>query len=132
MGGSLTLSISTLLGFLLTLVRVSGVFIFLPIPGVTAIVSPARVMFALALTVALFPLWPHVTANPSIGLFIMWLLLEAALGVGIGLAVSFLMESFSLGAQMLGLQAGYSFAQTVDPNTQADSGVLMVFAQIAS
>ncbi len=33
---------------------------------------------------------------------------------------------------MLGLQAGYSFAQTVDPSTQADSGVLMVFAQLAS
>jgi flagellar biosynthetic protein FliR len=62
----------------------------------------------------------------------MWILMEAALGSGIGLAVAFLMEAFSLGAQVLGLQAGYSFAQTIDPNTQADSGVLMVFAQLAS
>ncbi len=91
MGGSLTLSISTLLGFLLTLVRISGVFIFIPIPGVTAIVNPARIMFALSLTVALFPLWPQVSWNPSIGLFIMWLLLEAALGAGIGLAIAFLL-----------------------------------------
>jgi flagellar biosynthetic protein FliR len=63
---------------------------------------------------------------------LLWILMEAALGVGIGLAVAFLMESFALGAQVLGMQAGYSFAQMVDPTTQADSGVLMVFAQLAS
>ena len=60
------------------------------------------------------------------------MLLEAALGVGIGLAVAFATEAFSVGAQMMGLQAGYSFASTVDPNTQADSPVLVVFAQLAA
>ncbi|HUA63492.1 MAG TPA: flagellar biosynthetic protein FliR [Verrucomicrobiae bacterium] len=132
MGGNLTLSISTLLGFLLTLVRISGVFIFIPIPGATAVVNPGRVIFALATTIALFPLWPQVRADASIGLFVMWILMEAALGVGIGLAVAFLMESFALGAQVLGMQAGYSFAQMVDPNTQADSGVMPIFAQLTA
>jgi flagellar biosynthetic protein FliR len=33
---------------------------------------------------------------------------------------------------MIGLQAGYSFASTVDPSTQADSTVLVVFAQTAA
>ena len=132
MGGSLVFSISTLLGFFLTLIRVSGVFIFIPIPGATSIVNPARIMFALAMTVALFPLWPQISGNPSAGLFTLWILMEAALGAGIGLAIAFLMEAFSLGAQILGMQAGYSFAQMVDPNTQADSGVLLVFAQLAA
>ena len=132
MGGNLVLSVSTLLGFLLTLVRIAGVFIFIPIPGTTAIVNPARVMFALALTVALFPLWPHVAANPSAGTFAMWILLEAALGTGIGLAIAFLMEAFTVGAQVLGMQAGFSFASMVDPNTQADSTVMIVFAQISA
>ena len=132
MGGSLLLSVSTLLGFLLTLVRVSGVFIFIPIPGATAIVNPARVMFALALTVALFPVWPNVPANPSAGLLLMWMLMEAAMGTGIGLAVAFMLEAFSLGAQVMGMQAGYAFASMVDPNTQADSTVLVIFAQLAS
>jgi flagellar biosynthetic protein FliR len=31
---------------------------------------------------------------------------------------------------VLGLQAGYAYAQTVDPNTQADSGILLVLAQL--
>src|SRR5580692_2317394 len=37
-----------------------------------------------------------------------------------------------MGAQMLGLQAGYSFASTVDPATNADSTVLIVIAQTAA
>jgi flagellar biosynthetic protein FliR len=32
----------------------------------------------------------------------------------------------------MSLQAGYSFASTFDPNTQADSGVLVVFTQITA
>jgi len=90
------------------------------------------VIFALSLTVALFPLWPNVQDTPSIGLFLMWVVLEASLGIGIGLAVGFMTEAFSIGAQIMGLQAGYSFASTVDPNTNADSTVLVVFVQLAT
>ena len=47
-----------------------------------------------------------------------------------GVAVSFLIESFQLGAQVFGLQAGYSYASTIDPNSEADSSVLQVVAQL--
>jgi flagellar biosynthetic protein FliR len=64
-------------------------------------------------------------------LFVLWIIMEAALGVGTGLAVAFVIEAFAVGAQIMGLQAGYAFAAIVDPNTQADSTVLVVFSQIA-
>ena len=132
MRGELVLSISMLLGFLLTLVRVAGVFVFIPLPGVTSMLSPARVVFSLAVTVALFPLWPKIPQEPSAGLFLMWVLVEAALGIGIGIAVAFISESLAVGAQVMGLQAGYGFATTVDPNSQADSTVLVIFSQLAA
>jgi len=132
MRGELVLSVSTLLGFVLTLIRVGGVFIFVPIPGVTAVLSPARVILSLGITIALFPEWPQVAATPSAGLFLMWLLAEAGLGVGIGLIVAFVSESLAVGAQVMGLQAGYGFATVVDPNTQADSSVLITFSQLAA
>lgn len=132
MGGELILSTATLFGFILTLARVAGVFVFVPMPGIGGVINPARVMFALSVTIALFPLWPKLTQNPSAGTFVMWLLVEAALGIGIGLAVAFVTEAFAFGAQVISLQAGYSFATTFDPNTQADSGVLVVFSQIAA
>ena len=36
-------SISTLLGFLLTLMRIGGVFVFVPVPGFKSAVDTARV-----------------------------------------------------------------------------------------
>jgi len=132
MAGELVLSTATLLGFLLTLVRVSGVFVFIPLPGITGVAHPIRVILVLSITIALFTQWPQVAGNPSVGLFTMWIIVEAALGVGIGLAVAFVSEAFAVGAQVMGLQAGYAFASTIDPNTQADSSVLVVFSQLAA
>jgi len=131
MAGDFSLSTSTLLGFLLTLARVSGVFVFVPLPGMKELTSPVRIVMALGITVALFGQWPHPSADTSVGRLAMWLLPEAALGVGIGLSVAFATEAFALGAQAIGLQAGYSFASTVDPQTQADSTVLVVLAQLS-
>lgn len=127
-----SLSNGIVLGFLLTLVRVSGVFLFVPIPGVTGILSPARIMLSMGMTIALFPEWPTIANEPSVGLFVMWILLEAALGIGIGLAVAFISESLLVGAQTMGLQAGYGFATTIDPTNQGDSTVLVIFAQLAA
>jgi flagellar biosynthetic protein FliR len=132
MGGDLVISTATLLGFLLTLARVAGVFVFVPMPGIGGMVNPARVILAFGITVSLFPLWPHITAYPAAGTLVMWLLVEAALGIGIGLAVAFVTEAFAVGAQAMSMQAGYAFASTFDPNTQADSGVIVVFMQVVS
>jgi len=60
------------------------------------------------------------------------ILAEAGLCIGIGLTVAFVSESLAVGAQMMGLQAGYGFATTIDPSTQADSTVLVIFSQIAA
>ncbi len=93
----------------------------------------ARVVLALACTFALFPRWPVVNvAAAGPGLMIVWLLSEAALGIAIGLLVSFVAEALTVGAQMLSLQAGYGYASVVDPNTQADSGILSMIAQITA
>ncbi|HJT88768.1 MAG TPA: flagellar biosynthetic protein FliR [Bryobacteraceae bacterium] len=132
MRGELFLPTATLLGFLLTLARVSGAFVFVPLPGLSIGFSLARVMVSLGITVALAPFWPHLTTEPTTGVLAVWLIAEAALGIGMGLAVAFITEGFNLAAQVMGLQAGYAYASTIDPNTQADSGILVIFAQLAA
>lgn len=132
MRGELVVSVPVLLGFLLTLVRVSGVFVFVPIPGASSSLGPARVLLSLGITIALFSHWPRLGDAPAVASLVLWIIVEAALGVGTGLAVAFVMEAFGVGAQIMGLQAGYAFASMVDPNTQADSTVLVVLAQVAS
>jgi flagellar biosynthesis protein FliR len=132
MHGELTVPTATLIGFLLTLARISGVFVFVPMPGSQSGVEPARVIMAVAVTIALAPFWPHPNAEATAGQFAVWIVSEAALGIGIGLAVGLVLEAVAVGAQIMGLQAGYAYASTIDPNSNADSSVLVVFAQLAS
>jgi flagellar biosynthetic protein FliR len=54
------------------------------------------------------------------------MLSEVSLGLLLGLAIQFLQEGIVLGTQALSIQAGYSYASTVDPNSEADSSVLQV------
>jgi flagellar biosynthesis protein FliR len=132
MPANLTLSIGTLYGFLLVLARISGALVFVPLPGMKSIAEPARAAFAVGFTVALMPLWPSIAPPYGAARLASWALAEAAVGMSIGVAVSIVMEVFTMGAQVLGLQAGYAFASTIDPNTEADSGVLLVLAQLIS
>jgi len=120
-------------GFVLVLARVTGTFVFVPLPGLNSGAEMARAVMSLSMTLALFPKWPHVhLAEPYIGGLVLSLIAELALGLTIGVAVSVLSESFLMAGQIIGLQAGYAYASTVDPATQADSGILVVFAQLVA
>lgn len=127
------LSLGTLYGFLLVLARVSGLVALVPLPGWRNGPAAVRVVLAVALTLALLPAWPVVAvSSPPLFLVAGWALAEAGFGLALGLAVSFLMEGFQLAAQIFGLQAGYSYASMIDPNSEADSGILQVFTFLAA
>jgi len=133
MHAELGLPLGVLFGFLTVLARVSGALAFVPLPGLASAPSMVRAVLALSLTVALAPLWPEVApAELPAGRILVMLLSEAALGITIGLAVAFLIETLLFAAQVFGVQTGYSYASTVNPNTDADSSVLLVFAQLMS
>jgi flagellar biosynthetic protein FliR len=118
------------LSFLLVLARVGGALVFVPLPGIRQGPQPARLVLAVSLAVALYPAWPEPPERaPDAARMAAWLLGEAAFGLTAGLAVAFLNESFALAAQVFGLPAGYSYAATIDPATEADSAVLLVMAQ---
>jgi flagellar biosynthetic protein FliR len=129
----LTFSAGTPIAFLLVLTRVSGALTLVPLPGLGSAPGPARIALALGFTLALAGRWPGIDASaitPS--RLAGWALAEAAIGVAIGVAVAVVLEAFSFGAQMLSLPAGYGYASTVDPTTQADSGILLVLAQLVA
>ncbi len=132
MHAELTVSASTLIAFLLVLSRMVGVFIFVPLPVNEAGPGTARIVFAFASAIALYSRWPAIdAASITLGHMVEWVILDAALGMSIGLMVGFLTEWMTFGAQVLALQAGYGYASVVDPTTQADSEVLQVMAQLA-
>ncbi len=125
--------VETLFSFLLVLARVSGAVVFVPLPGMKSAPEPARAALAFGMTLALFPGWPALASGDLAGGRLLgWAAAEASLGIAIGLAVSVAVEAFTLAAQVLGLQAGYAYASTIDPNSDADSGILLVFAQLVA
>ena len=127
------LHVSTLYAFALVLARISGVFVFLPIPAFTAGPPVARIALSLVATFSLFPVWPEMPAVPeNVAIFAGWMLAEVGFGLSIGLAVSFIMEAFFMAAQLISVQAGFSYASILDPSTQSDSTVLIVMAQLIS
>jgi flagellar biosynthetic protein FliR len=124
---NLGLPLSTVFAFLLVLSRVAGVVGFLPLPGFKSAPPMVRIVLALTISFALFPAWPSLPDElPTFGALIAAAFSELGFGLVVGLAVAFLIEGFQVGAQVLSVQAGYSFAQTIDPTSQADSGVLQV------
>lgn len=132
MRAELQIPVPLLYSFLLVLARIAGAIIFVPLPGVRNAPDSARVVLILVTTIALFPVWPPLPHTPSMIEFAGWMLVEATFGLCVGLLAGFLSDAVLLFGQMCGLHAGYSFASTIDPNTQADSPVLISIAQAVS
>ena len=129
MHSDLSAPIGLIYSFLLVLARVAGCMVFVPLPGVSSMPQPVRVVLILAITISLYPVWPAAPANPPLIEYTVWIAVEAAFGLCIGLLVGFLADAMLLFGQICGLQAGFSFASTIDPNTQADAPVLSALAQ---
>lgn len=121
------------LGFLLTLVRVGSTLMLLPLPAFKEAVHMARIVIVIAITFALMPSWPSVhLASLSVSQFALAVMSEMAAGLILGLGIGFLHQSFQLAAQIISMQAGFSFASTFDPTSQADTTVFQMLAQLTT
>ena len=124
---------SLLYGFLLVLARISGVFVFLPLPGLQAGPSAAKITLSMVLTFGMYSRWPVLDPVPGSMIQVAgWMIAEAAIGVATGLAVAFTIEAITFAAQAISTQAGFAYASTIDPNTEADSTVLIMLAQLTA
>jgi len=113
--------------FLVCLARVGGLFVFFPWPGGRSTSPVPRVFLTVALSAALAP---RLTQLPGLAEGLVGVLsAEAALGFSAGLVLLFMMEALAFGGHLIGLQAGFSYASSVDPTTEADSTVIPVMVQ---
>ena len=128
---SLVFPAGALLAFLFVLVRISGAFVFIPIPGAHGVANPARIVLCLGISMAVYPqAGPVDSASLDILRMAGIVCGEAVFGIGMGLLVSIASESFQFGAQMVSQQSGLSFATTIDPSSEAESTVMITIAQL--
>lgn len=130
MHAEIAIEAGVLYSFMIVLARVSGFLLLVPLPGLNAGPNLSRVALALALTVCLAPRWPAARSGALASELGLWILTEFALGLASGVCLAFLFEAFQVAAQAIGLQAGFSYASTIDPSTQADTAVLQTVMQL--
>jgi flagellar biosynthesis protein FliR len=123
---------SILVSFLLVMTRIGGAVVFVPIPGMRAYPEVPKALLVLAATVSLCRYW-IVAASPqdwtpmSLAAAI---LSEAAFGLVVGVGVSLLIEAAQVAGQLISLQAGFSYASTIDPSSDVDSGIVLILCQL--
>jgi flagellar biosynthetic protein FliR len=129
--GAEVYDVDRLLGFLLVLARVAGVFVFVPLPGINSSPAATRIVLSLAITMCLLPLWPPAAGlDQSIARLAGYAVMDAGVGMVLGLTVAFAIEAMKVAAQVAGLQAGFGYASTIDPASEADSSLLLVIAEL--
>jgi len=124
--------IDLLTGPLVVGARVSGLMVFAPFFGNSAIPVRIKAILAIAITAVLYPVystrvgvitltqWPGVVTR------------ELVLGLAIGLAANFVFEAAQMAGQVLGVQMGYSLVNILDPQTQVDTTVVSLFHQFVA
>lgn len=121
------------IGLLCVAARAGAAFVLVPIPGFRSAPAMSKAVLILAFSAAAYPLLPPGFSPPvSFSSLLIMLVTELAAGLGAAVVIGLLNEVFSFAMQSLALQAGYAYASAIDPNTQADSGVLLVIAQLGA
>lgn len=130
----LQIPLSLLASFGLLLVRMTGLLTFLPIPGLRSGLEIHRLVLAVLFTVLLLPWIPAAatTALFSLGEITRLAVAEAALGLALGLCIALIQEGLALGTHMVSMQAGFSYASTIDPTSNADSAIIQVLINMSS
>ena len=126
-----TAFVNLIVGFLLVLTRIGAFFVFIPIPGARAYLSTPKIVLTVCVALMLFRFWPiDPQLAPTFGGLIAAMASETTLGVATGIGVALIIEAMQITGQLIGLQAGFSYASTIDPNSEADSGILLIFCQL--
>jgi flagellar biosynthetic protein FliR len=112
--------------------RVSGLMVFCPFLGSSAIPAPLKAALTLLVTGLLYPQRGPLELNLESWQWVGVALSEVVIGLVLGLAANFMLEGAMMAGQVLGVQMGYSLATLFDPNTQADTPVLAQFHQLAA
>ncbi len=116
-------------GLLTIGVRLSGLMLFAPFFGSTAIPVRIKAGLVLALTLLLFPSVEHGIGTYALADWPILVFTEFLIGAGMGIATNIVFEAAQLAGQVLGIQMGYSLVNILDPQTQVDTTVIPLFYQ---
>jgi flagellar biosynthesis protein FliR len=122
------LASAQLMGFMLVLARVGGLFLLAPGFSSRMIPVRAKLMLAFAISLAIMPIATHGQQVPSdTGLVVTLLLKELLVGIAFAMPLAVLGAAVSAGAGLIDTIIGFSFAAQIDPISNQQNAVLAQF-----
>jgi len=118
-----TIAGAQLVGYVLVMCRVGGLFVLAPVFSGREIPLQAKVIVAGAISFALEPIVMGGQTIPTGVEIVPLILKELLVGLAISLAIGVVAAGVQSGAALLDTMIGFSFAALVDPMTQAQTAV---------
>jgi len=121
-------ALTEVLGFLLVVCRVGGLFVLAP--GFSSAMIPSRVklMLAMALSLAMLPIAVHGQTVPlDAGDYVMLMLKEIGVGLIFAFPMALVGAAVQAGASLLDTLIGFSFSSILDPVNNQQTAILGQF-----
>lgn len=103
--------------FLLTFIRLSGIFIITPIFSRRNIPTIFKIVFTFFLTLIIISMIDFNQTHLDVYLFIIYILRELFLGIFIGFIMYLFFSSLYLAGKLVDMQLGFSMVNVLDPNS---------------
>ncbi|HPQ68867.1 MAG TPA: flagellar biosynthetic protein FliR [bacterium] len=120
--------------YLLILMRITGLFMTLPVFGAGGINRLVKAGLIASFTLAVFTTMTHKPVElPNSGLgYLLWATSELMFGMVAGFLSRWVLEAVIIGAQLVGFQMGFAIANVVDPATGTSVSMIASFeSQVA-
>ncbi len=120
--------------FFLVFGRVGAMLMILPGISQSAVPQRVRIIFALTVTVVLYPVVAaSLPALPETMAGMIWLLIsEILVGAAMGLVILLAMSALQVAGTAIAFQTGLAFAQNVDPTQGTQSAIFATFMSVTA
>jgi flagellar biosynthetic protein FliR len=127
----MNISLLQIIGELLTIgMRLTGLMLFAPFFGSSAIPARVKAVLVTAMTALIFPLVSPRLPMVSISQWPMMAFGELIIGIALGIATNIVFDGVQMAGQVLSVQMGYSLINILDPQTMVESTVVATFHQM--
>lgn len=121
-------ALTEVLGFLLVVCRVGGLFVLAPGFSATMIPNRIKLMLAMALSLAMMPIAVHGQTVPlDAGDYVMLMLKELGVGLIFAFPMALVGAAVQAGAGLLDTLIGFSFSSILDPVNNQQTAILGQF-----
>jgi flagellar biosynthetic protein FliR len=121
-------ALTEVLGFLLVLSRVGGLFVLAPVFSAAMIPMRLKLTLAMAISLALMPIAMHGQTVPlDMGAYLLLLLKEIGMGLVFAFPMALIGASVQAGASILDTLIGFSFSSILDPVNNQQTAILGQF-----